>query len=70
MKNKFKFTKCAYHYSNGCNDAPELKFENKEMCMKCYAKEIWEDLAYGIKYGRLKNIYKNDAKNLSAFKKR
>ena len=67
MKKIFKFTKCTNHFSSGCEEAPELIFKNKEICLKCYANEIWEDLAYGIKYGRLKNIYKNDAKKLKAF---
>jgi hypothetical protein len=64
---KFKFEKCANHFFSGCEKSPEVEYGIKEICLNCYAQEIWEDLAYGIKYGKDKNFYKNKVRKFKAF---
>jgi len=39
------------------------------MCSFCHSKEVYEDLAFGIKYGKYKNLYKLRASKLTAFEK-
>ena len=58
MFNSFKFDKCSNHFFLGCDRKPEIKHENKEMCLVCYSEEIYQDIAFGIKYGKRKAIYK------------
>jgi hypothetical protein len=58
MTNNFKFDKCSNHFFLGCDRRPDIKYENKEMCLVCYSEEIYQDLAFGIKYGKSKSTYK------------
>lgn len=58
MTNKFKFDKCSNHFFLGCDRKPEIKYEHKEMCLVCYSEEIYQDLAFGIKYGKRKATFK------------
>ena len=58
MTNKFKFDKCSNHFFLGCDRRPEVIHENKEMCLVCYSEQIYQDLAFGIKYGKSKSTYK------------
>ena len=53
----FRFPYCSNHYYSGCQNKPQLKHKNKEMCLQCYAQLIYEDLEYGIKYGESKDLY-------------
>ena len=66
---KFKFNKCSNHFYSGCQNSPELIFNHQEMCALCHSMEVYEDLAFGIKYGKYKNIYKLRALKLKAFEK-
>jgi len=66
---KFKFDKCSNHYFSGCQNPPGLIYKHKEMCSFCHSKEVYEDLAFGIKYGKYKNLYKLRASKLTAFEK-
>jgi len=59
MPNKLNFDKCSNHFFLGCERKPEIKHEHKEMCLVCYSEEIYQDLAFGIKYGKQKAIYKS-----------
>ena len=67
MTSKFKFDKCANHYYSGCENKPETKHGHKEMCLKCFSESIYEDLCFGIKYGKYKNAFKLTKK--TAFEK-
>lgn len=73
-KDKFKFEYCANHY-DGCANAPNIRISNKEYCLECYAKEIYRDLEFAIKYGKHKDFYKkidrwSTYRPSGAFKKR
>ncbi len=65
---KFKFKFCSNHFYSNCNNIPEIKFNNKEMCMKCYAQTIYDDLEFGIKYGKDKGLYQVRPEKIKAFK--
>lgn len=53
----FRFNHCSNYYYSGCQNKPETIHNNKEMCLKCYAGLVYEELEYGIKYGRSKDTY-------------
>ena len=57
IQKEFKFDNCANYYE-GCPRPPKIRCENKEYCLNCYAKEIYKDLEYSIKYGKNKDIFK------------
>lgn len=66
-KIKFKFDRCSNHFYCGCNNKPEIKHKQKEMCMKCFAQAIYDDLEFGIKYGKDKGLYQIRPEKLKAF---
>ncbi len=53
----FRFKYCSNYYFSGCQNKPETKHNQKEMCLKCYAEMIYEQVEYGIKYGNRKDTY-------------
>ncbi len=53
----FRFKHCSNYYYSGCQNKPETVHNNKEMCLKCFAQLVYEELEYAIKYGKSKDTY-------------
>jgi len=58
LLNAFKFTHCSNYYFSDCERAPVVIHNKKEMCLVCYSEQIYQELAFGIRYGKYKNTYK------------
>jgi len=54
----FKFNHCSNYYFSDCERKPVVVHNKKEMCLVCYSEQIYQELAFGIKYGKRKSTYK------------
>ena len=54
----FKFNHCSNYYFSDCERKPVVVHNKKEMCLVCYSEQIYQELAFGIKYGKHKSTYK------------
>lgn len=58
----FKFDLCANHFHDGCQREPKAKYQNKEMCLECYAREVYLDLTFVIKHGKYAKTFQKIGK--------